>query len=59
VRLQAVEGQPASVHAPDGTPHLPAALAPFILHISGLDTRVRFRHHLAVTEALIEDAHFD
>ena len=47
VRLHEVPGQPASVHVPDGAPRLPPALAKVILHVSGLDTRVRFRHHLA------------
>lgn len=47
VRLQEVPGQPASVHVPDVAPRLPPAFAQVILHVSGLDTRVRFRHHLA------------
>ncbi len=47
VRLQSVEGQPATVHTPDGTPRLPASLAPLILRVSGLDTRVRYHHRVA------------
>ncbi len=47
VRLQEVPGQPANVHVPDGAPRLPPALAQAILHVSGLDTRVRYKHHLA------------
>jgi len=47
VHLQTVQGQPATVHAPDGVPRLPPSLAPLILHVSGLDTRVRYHHHLA------------
>ena len=48
IRLQRVEGQPASVHVPDGPPRLPAWLAREVLHVSGLDTRVRYHHHVAV-----------
>jgi len=59
VHLQGVEGQPATFHTPDVAPRLPPALAPFILHVSGLDTRVRFRHHVAAVETLIERAQFD
>jgi len=47
VRLHQVPGQPASVHVPDGAPRLPPAFAQVILHVSGLDTRVRYRHHVA------------
>ena len=57
VRLQTVEGQPASVHVPDGAPKFPAWLAPMVLHVSGLDTRVRYHHHLAQT--LIGGRNFD
>lgn len=47
VRLQEVRGQPATVHVPDVAPRLPPAFAQAILHVSGLDTRVRYHHHLA------------
>jgi kumamolisin len=47
VRLLEVPGQPATVHVPDGAPRLPPAFAKVILHVSGLDTRVRYRHHVA------------
>jgi subtilase family serine protease len=47
IRLQAVEGQPVSIHVPDGAYRVPPSLAPLILHVSGLDTRVRYRHHVA------------
>jgi hypothetical protein len=48
VRLRRVSGRPASVHLPDGVPRLPPEISPLVLHISGLDTRVRFHHHLAI-----------
>jgi subtilase family serine protease len=47
IRLQGVEGRPASIHMPGGAYRLPPSLAPLILHVSGLDTRVRYRHHSA------------
>ena len=47
VHLQSVEGEPSTIHMPDGAYHLPPSLAPIILHVSGLDTRVRYRHHVA------------
>jgi len=46
IQLVRVEGKPAAVHVPVGTPRLPPALAPVVLDISGLDTRIRFHHHL-------------
>ena len=47
IRLQSVEGQPASVHVADGSPRLPPWLTRAVLHVSGLDTRVRYHHHVA------------
>ncbi|MHB8420826.1 MAG: S53 family peptidase [Myxococcales bacterium] len=46
IQLVPVDGKPAAVHVPVGKPRLPAALAPVILDISGLDTRIRTHHHL-------------
>ncbi len=46
VQLLPVPG-PGHVHRPDGKLQLPADLAPMILDVSGLDTRVRFHHRLA------------
>jgi subtilase family serine protease len=46
IRLQGIEGRPVSIHVPDGAYRVPPSLAPLILHVSGLDTRVRYRHHV-------------
>jgi subtilase family serine protease len=46
VQILQVDGQPRSVHVPSGEPDLPPSLAAAVLHVSGLDTRVRFHHLL-------------
>jgi hypothetical protein len=48
VHLKRASGRPVSVHVPDRAPRLPPEIAPAVLHISGLDTRVRFHHRLAI-----------
>ncbi len=50
VHLLRVEGKGVAVHVPDVKPKLPAALAPVILNISGLDTRIKFHHHMSETD---------
>ncbi len=49
VHLARVEGSPLSVHAPDRRPAFPAFLAPAVLHVAGLDTRIQYRHRLTGT----------
>ena len=46
VRLLGVTGKRASVHTPDRAPVLPGWMAQQLLHVSGLDTRPRFRHRM-------------
>ncbi len=46
VHLSHLADQPSGVHVPDGPPRLPKELAGLVLHVSGLDTRVRTHHHL-------------
>ncbi|MBK7860457.1 MAG: hypothetical protein IPJ65_17955 [Archangiaceae bacterium] len=46
LQLLPVEGEAPAVHVPSGPLKLPTWLQGVVLHISGLDTRVRYRHHL-------------
>jgi kumamolisin len=46
VHLSRLADQPTGVHVPDGPPQLPKELAGSVQHVAGLDTRVRFHHHL-------------
>ena len=50
VHLVRVDSKSVAVHVPDGQPKLPPALAPVILNISGLDTRIKYRHHISETD---------
>lgn len=45
-QLAPVEGESFAVHQLVGKLQPPAQLAPLLLNISGLDTRIRFSHHL-------------
>jgi kumamolisin len=49
IDLLPVEDEPPAVHVPSAAPKLSASLKGAVLHISGLDTRVRYRHHLRVS----------
>ncbi len=46
IRLRQVEGKPPSVHAPDRRPTFPAEIAPLVVHVAGLDTRVHLRRRI-------------
>jgi kumamolisin len=46
VQLQPVEGEAVAVHTMGNRPTLPERFRQVILNISGLDTRVRFKHHI-------------
>ncbi len=52
VKLTKVEGQPATVHTFSGKPQLPASFAAQVLHVGGLDTRIRFKHRLLISGGL-------
>jgi subtilase family serine protease len=50
VTFAPVAGQPASVHTVSGTPRFPDALQKLVVHVGGLDTRVRALHHIALSQ---------
>ncbi len=52
VKLISVDGQPASVHTFQGRPQVPPNLAPALLNVSGLDTRIRFKHRLQLSNGM-------
>jgi hypothetical protein len=48
VKLLGVEDEASSVHRLSAKPQYPANLASVILGVSGLDTRVRLKHHMKI-----------
>jgi len=46
LHLTAVDTRGPAVHIPDRPATFPASLGGIVLHVAGLDTRVRYKHHL-------------
>ncbi len=46
LHLTAVGALGSALHAPDRPATFPASLGGIVLHVAGLDTRVRYKHHL-------------
>jgi kumamolisin len=46
IRFEPIEGEPASVHTFTEQPKFPTPFADMVLNVSGLDTRIVFKHHI-------------